>query len=949
MGSMTSDAVVTPEQNMTVERLKGLYELIGRMNTVYNLQDLLEFVVDRALSLTGGHRGLLLLSDDQQPTLQDVAVVQGEALEEKDLESILEFVSATVIEDVLERGEPRLVSDLPKDKRYEGLTSFETLQFKKIRSVLAVPLKTAARLVGLIYIDHPRDGIFGQSDLDFLHAFANQAALAINRAREHQHQIKELTLLNELGRSVVQVLDLNEVLTRIVSEVIRMINVETGSVLLLDETNSELTIATSVSEGTTVKIPTRLKKDQGIAGWVMTHGEPACVNDVTQDPRWFGEVETGFVTRSLLCVPLQVEGRVVGVLEALNKKNPQGFLTGDITLLSAFAASATIAIKNAQLFQEARQAHQLRALNHVAMTLSSTLELKLILGKGLEQTLAILKADAGVINLIDDDTQTDMLTIQLRRGSLHASAQAGRQTGPLNSIASWMLSRKVDEIFVDDVIIVDGRHPQQELDGLNWPFSGIEALAIAPIKVSEVISGAIAIVSLEPHTYTLEEINLLNGIARIIGLAAQNAIYYIQTQAQTKRLVHLNEIGSALTRSLDLDQVLRVIIEAVNTLLQTELTSVFLIDDQTNELVLRHSTKGDAEIRLSYPWQGIAGWVASEDKPALVNNTQNDARHLRQIATETGYEAHSILCVPLKVEGQVIGVVEVLNKIGGQQFTLHHQAQLVDLTKWAAIALHNARLFDERAQAYERLDAEQQRRIAAETRGAMAAVILDMGHTINNIVGAIRVWASMLERATNNSPKNPQVDHKKTISQIRQNAEEALALMRTMTGPLEVAAVAPTDVHNCLDTAVKSCWCPDNIEITKKYGDVVPLVSANAKRLKAAFQNLISNAIQVMTPDGGQVQLHTGQNDEGWVEIAIADNGPGIPPELQKRIFNPGVSGKERGLGIGLWLVETFIRQFNGRVAFTSSASKGTTFRVTLQPVETNTETEDTNRSENVD
>src|SRR6185503_20633665 len=101
---------------------------------------------------------------------------------------------------------------------------------------------------------------------------------------------------------------------------------------------------------------------------------------------------------------------------------------------------------------------------------------------------------------------------------------------------------------------------------------------------------------------------------------------------------------------------------------------------------------------------------------------------------------------PLKVEGEIIGVVEVLNKMGGRQFNHYHQAMLVELTKWAAIALHNARLFDERVQAYQHLNAEQQRRIAAETRGAMAAIILDMAHTMNNVIGAIRVWATQLEK-----------------------------------------------------------------------------------------------------------------------------------------------------------------------------------------------------------
>ena len=65
----------------------------------------------------------------------------------------------------------------------------------------------------------------------------------------------------------------------------------------------------------------------------------------------------------------------------------------------------------------------------------------------------------------------------------------------------------------------------------------------------------------------------------------------------------------------------------------------------------------------------IVGWVATHDQPALVNDTLSDPRHLREVAVETSFDARSILCVPLKVEGEVIGVVEVLNKTAGQQFS----------------------------------------------------------------------------------------------------------------------------------------------------------------------------------------------------------------------------------------------------------------------------------------
>jgi len=920
-------ATANPEQNLTLERLKSLYELIRRMNSVYDLPEMLEFVVDRALNLTGGRRALLLLNDGDETTPQNVAVVRGDQLEISDLERIQKFVSTTVISDVLKKGETRLVMDLPSDARYEG-KAFDTLQFKQVRSVLAVPLKAESKQVGLLYIDHPRKAAFGPDELDYLNAFANQAALAINRARQHRRQIEELTLLNELSRSVVKVLDLNEVLTRIAAEVSRILAVEASSVLLLDEATGDLVFSTSVQNGRRLSIPTRLRPDQGVAGWVMRHGQALYLNEVNRDPRWFGEVETGFVTQSLLCVPLQIDNRTVGVLEALNKQGGAGFNKSDIALLSAFAASAAIAIENARLFQEARQARQLRALNNIALNLSSTLDLNTILDEGLAQVLAALKAKAGAVLLNHEQANSNIISVQFSPELAPDEARKAQQTQALAGLASWLLSQNINQFFTGDLLLLDTAHAAVLPGASELAAAGVAALAMAPIKVGGVIGGGLAVVNTQPHAFSPEETSLLSGIARIVGLAAQNAIHYQQVQAQTIHLKYLNEIGSLLTRSLDKDHVLKVIIEGVNTLLQTELTSVFLIDDATHELVLRYTTKGDANIRLPAPWQGIAGWVATHDSPALVNNTLSDPRHLRQIAIDTGYQADSILCVPLKVEGRVIGVVEVLNRTGGQQFTTYHQSLLVELSKWAAIALHNARLFDERVQAYQRLATEQQRRVAAETRGAMAAIILDMAHTMNNVVGAIRAWALTLEYAADDMPADPLAKYHKAIFQIRQNTEEALKLMSTMTGPLEQVESAPINVHNCLAAAAQSCWWPDNVRLREDYQPDIPQVNANCERLEAVFHNLISNAIQAMATTGGEIVLST-RAAAGSVKIAVADNGPGIPPELQERVFNPGVSGKDGSLGIGLWLVETFVHQINGQIDFVSDPG-GTTFTVTL-------------------
>ena len=925
---MNSEIYASPEQNLTAERLKSLYELIGRMNTVFELRSLLEFVVDRALSLTGGKRGLILLSDDHHHKLEHIAVLRGEKIDEQHLARMLQFVSTTVITDVLEQGEPRLVRDLQTDHRYDNKASESTLHLKKIRSVLACPLKIETKLVGLMYIDHPKKASFEQADLDFLSAYTNQAALAIHRARQHERQMEDLTRLNQISRDVAQVLDLDDVLARIIHEAIHLLRVKTGAILLLDDNEDHLHFAIAICEGKRLLVNKRLQANEGIAGWVIDHGQPLCLSNVQQDPRWGGEVIPGFITHSILCVPLEVNKRVVGVLEVLNKPHQEDFVPRDVALLSALAASAAVAIENARLFQEARQAHRLEALNEMALTLTNRFSPSDILDTGLSLALEVTQAWSGFIEVIDIPAQDKTYPLFMSQGLL-STETSDTLTQEISALrAMFTLSaEKPDPTY----LIFDRTKPHSLLANPILQKHKIKALVVVPIKIGEAIKGVLLIAKGDRLNFSHEDAEFLLGAVRIISLAMQNTASYSQVRQQTRQLTYLNTIGSALTSSLDLDHVLEVVIEGVNDLIKTERTSVFLIDPENNDLVLRYSNEGLTDIRLPPPWQGIAGWVARHDKPSLVNDTLRDDRHLREVALETGYEAHSILCVPLKIKGKVIGVVEVLNKLGGQQFTEDHQELLLQFTKWAAIAIHNARLFNELKTAYKHLDDEQERRIAAETRTAMAAIILDMAHTMNNIVGAIRVWASDLMQSIESGAPKPLTAYEHQVSRIQNNANEAIRLISNMTDPLEQATIAPTNVQDCIMRAIQSCWWPDSVSLHQDYRPDLPLVKANDQRLEAVFHNLISNANQALAETGGDVFVKTELDNQGCVLVKIKDNGPGISDHLQDRIFNPGVSGRHGGLGIGLWLVENFINQFDGRIDFRSVPGVETEFTVTLQ------------------
>lgn len=136
-----------------------------------------------------------------------------------------------------------------------------------------------------------------------------------------------------------------------------MVEAETGSLLLLDEKTNELVFDIALGEAGKELKTIRLKMGEGIAGWVAKENTPLIVNDPSNDPRWTkkGDQKTKFVTRSILCVPMSYQDKLMGVVQAINRKGETGFSEDDQALLEAFAAQTAVAIQNARLFSSVRE------------------------------------------------------------------------------------------------------------------------------------------------------------------------------------------------------------------------------------------------------------------------------------------------------------------------------------------------------------------------------------------------------------------------------------------------------------------------------------------------------------------------------------------------------------------------------------------------------------------
>jgi signal transduction histidine kinase len=175
--------------------------------------------------------------------------------------------------------------------------------------------------------------------------------------RDNYQEIQILTGLQDLALALASTLDPEPLLKRIVGAAMELMEAEGSSLMLLDEGPPELSFEVVDGEVSQQLVGQRIKVGEGISGWVAQTGEPALVNDVQNDPRFAGQTDlsTGFHTQSLLCVPLQFQGRMLGVLTVVNKATPGGFETRDVKWLKALAALAAAAIENARLYQRVRQ------------------------------------------------------------------------------------------------------------------------------------------------------------------------------------------------------------------------------------------------------------------------------------------------------------------------------------------------------------------------------------------------------------------------------------------------------------------------------------------------------------------------------------------------------------------------------------------------------------------
>ena len=291
-------------------------------------------------------------------------------------------------------------SDERFSKRMDKLTGYKT------RNLLCMPIRSHGEIIGVVQMINKHGDCFDQDDEYFCGLVSIFCGISLHNAllfERSMHESRKSALVLELIRSLSSTMDFDKLLEEIAERTRELAGAERCSVFVLDEKTNSL--VSRVQQGTQ---EIRVQMGEGIAGYVAERGEMLCIENPYEDPRFNFSIDQArkFVTRNLLCMPIVVDGRTLGVTQIINKIKGS-FGREDEGLLAAFSSFCGITLHNASLYKRSMEARdKTRALLNVALALTEGGSDNAVIADIMEEARYLIGAERCSLFLVDTETRT---------------------------------------------------------------------------------------------------------------------------------------------------------------------------------------------------------------------------------------------------------------------------------------------------------------------------------------------------------------------------------------------------------------------------------------------------------------------------------------------------------------------------------------------------------------
>lgn len=573
-----------------------------------------------------------------------------------------------------------------------------------------------------------------------------------------------------------------------------------------------------------------------------------------------------------------------------------------------------------------REHRKLELVQDIAHAIGSTLDLDELLTRIAENVTELINAERSTIYVVDSDTnelwsrvaQSDGKPIEIRL--------------PIGmGVAGWVAER-------GKVLNVRDAYSDDRFDPTWDQTTGYatRSLLCAPMatKSGQIIGVVQVLNKREEQGFTDDDENYLQAIAGQAAMSLQNAQLVRSLQGNIKELRETKEELERRNRELDLllelehfsssardlDELLLGVVTRSAERCNAGAGSVVLVNNTKDELKLdvTFAAPGHEPSRFSLPWKtGLAGWVIEKGDAVRVDDASRDPRCSKTIGDMVGYDAKTVLCMPLRGRHEVLGAIELLNKKSDNGDVAFEENDEKVLSLIAGQVVQAVELARSRA----RRDRED--RLA--TIGHLLSGVL---HDLKTPMTVISGYVQLMVQADDAKLRQSYADTVlKQFQYIGSMTTEILTFARGESKILLRRVYLHQFVDEITEHLKKELEPRDiDVKIELRYRGTARFDEGKMRRV---FYNIARNAAEAM-PRGGTFSIDIGRDADGLM-ISFSDTGTGVPEEVKSRLFDSfSTAGKKGGTGLGLAVVKKIIDEHQGEITFDSTRDRGTTFTIRL-------------------
>ncbi len=778
----------------------------------------------------------------------------------------------------------------------------------------------------------------------------------------------ELGILSEISRISNSYIDLSEKLRRIVEVVARGMGKDGASVFLIDRAGKTITLAAAVGLNQESIGKMNFPLGMGIAGWVAEQKVTLALEDPYTDPRFQYVPESGIQKfKSLAAAPIMDDDRCLGVIFVLSL-SVWSATSSDLTLLTTAANQLSGVIKNARLFQDIQERlAELATIYEIGVALTSTLDLEQLLSLIAKNSAQSLRAQGCAIRLTDHPE----IALSKTYSSFSLIGDALREMDTrIGSAIADRTSREKRPLLINDV------SADPSLPG-GVAFAG--AAMSVPLIFQDRVIGVITLYNQRgERPFTEDDLHFLSTVASSAAVAVENAAMYERTEklatearARAQELSILYDIGTAMSTTLNLDRLLRIILTAATmggSGLGFNRAILLLTNERTNALQgmmgigpANWEEAGRAWSEVSLRHKSLMEWIQTGELFERRDSALNDMAKAIRVSLERAagvlaltvldkrpfnithadsepvvprwlfdlLKVDSFATVPLIAKDRVIGVILVDNMFNKRPITENDMRFLAMFAHQAALAIENAVIHSNLETMNRDMRVMHKQLVQSEKMAALGAIIAEITHEIRNPLVSIGGFTRRLAKKLQGS------EEKKYIDIILSEVNRLEGIIHDNLSYIKEAApqMAEGDLNSVLQdilTLYEDEIAQRGIRTEKNLSPSLPQLTFDSQQMKQALINILKNAMEAMET-GGTLSVRTyALPQAGEVAVEISDTGHGISAKAMHNIFNPYYTTKPRGTGLGLPITNRIVKAHKGRIDMRNKSTGGALFTIRL-------------------